>query len=342
VVLMGTGLSHALENQPRKTHVDRACTYADRVRVREPVARPLDIVAVELTLTASQAFLAGVLLYMAVGFWEDAGVGIASQAALLGLLGLGVGAAWLYWLVGGVGWPMAAVNAPAGLFFVFMLVMDWSVEAFAIGGAPLLLATAAAVFGVIAGVFLDSPRRWRWDQREKLRAGTKVPTVSPATQALVARVPRSLPRREPEPEAVSELAARIESSTLAGSEPGAAGAIPYAKGSGSDQADGVEATPAGTNLEPGPESELADAPEVPGTPLDVPEAPEPVMPTARLGRSAASRPSEKDDEENDDNVELPTMIEPKAQRSPWAWAAPPEWNRDEDDDPTAGSSSGRS
>ena len=133
------------------------------MRVREPVARPLDIVAVELLLTASQAFLAGVLLYMAVGFWEDAGVGLASQAAVLGILGLGVGGAWLFWLLGGVGWPMAAFNAPAGLFLAFVLVMDWSVEAFEIGGAPLVLGTAAAVFGVVAGVFIDSPRRWRWD-----------------------------------------------------------------------------------------------------------------------------------------------------------------------------------
>lgn len=293
------------------------------MRVREPVARPLDIVAVELLLTASQAFLAGVLLYLAVGFWEDAGVGMASQAAVLAMLGLGVGGAWLYWLVGGVGWPMAAFNAPAGLFLAFVLVMDWSVDAFEVGGAPLLLATAAAIFGVVAGVFLDSPRRWRWDQREKLRPGTKVPRVSATTQALVAQVPRSLPKRARQPEEVSELAARIGASTPpvavaeAEAERSTAGSVP---------------TP-GEALEPEPRSELADAPEVPGTPLDVPEVPEPVMPTARLGRSAKSAtPGEDDHEDDDDAIELPTMIEPKAQRSPWAWAAPPEWNRDEDDE----------
>ena len=202
-----------LVEPPAGTHSARVGTYADVVRVREPVARPLDIVAVELLLTASQAFLAGVLLYMAVGFWEDAGVGLASTAAILALLGLGVGAAWLFWLLGGVGWPMAAVDTAAGLFFLFTLVMGWSVESFDIGGAPLVLATAAAVFGVVAGVFLDSPRRWRWDQRERLRPGTQVPRVSPTTQALVAQVPRSLPHREAEPETMSELAARIESAT---------------------------------------------------------------------------------------------------------------------------------
>ena len=65
------------------------------MRVREPVARPLDIVAVELSLSASQAFLAGVLLYLAVGFWEDRGIGLGSVAAVVILLGLAVGAAWL-------------------------------------------------------------------------------------------------------------------------------------------------------------------------------------------------------------------------------------------------------
>jgi hypothetical protein len=309
-------------------------------------------VAVELLLTASQAFLAGVLLYMAVGFWEDAGVGLASQAVILGLLGLGVGAAWLYWLMGGVGWPMAAFNAPAGLFFAFVLVMDWSVEAFQIGGAPLLLATAAAVFGVVAGVFLDSPRRWRWDQREKLRPGTKVPKVSPVTQALVAQMPRSLPHREPQAEPVSELAARIGSASPAGPEPSTGTGIPASMGGASAAAPDESSVMAAPELEP--ESELADAPEVPGTPLDVPAGPEPVMPTARLGRSAASGAIEKDDKDDkgdkgdkdekddEDGIEMLTMIEPKAQRSPWAWAAPPDWNRDEDDVPPAGRSSGRS
>jgi hypothetical protein len=302
------------------------------VRVREPVARPLDIVAVELLLTASQAFLAGVLLYMAVGFWEDAGVGLASQAAVLGLLGLGVGGAWLFWLLGGVGWPMAAVNAPAGLFLAFTLVMDWSVEAFEIGGAPLVLGSAAAVFGVVAGVFLDSPRRWRWDQRQRLRPGTRVPRVSSTTQAIVAQMPRSLPRREAEPESVSELAARIESSSRPGPERSGEADAPIPDGDlgGHD----LESEDMTSPQEP--ESELADAPEIPGTPLGVPEAPEPVMPTARLGRSAARSTAEDEDEEEEETaIELPTMIEPKAQRSPWAWAAPPEWNRDEDDDATS-------
>ena len=113
---------------------------------------------------------------------------------------------------------MAAANAPVAMFLGFAWCWAGSVRSSsAIAGAPLLLATAAAVFGIVAGVFLDSPRRWRWDQREKLRPGTQVPRVSPTTQALVAQVPRSLPRRELPSRSLSELAARIEQSTPPGS-----------------------------------------------------------------------------------------------------------------------------
>ena len=149
----------------------------------------------------------------------------------------------------------------------------------------------------------------------------------------MAQVPRSLPRREPEPEPISELAARIEGSALPGQEPDADDTPPGSDDVADDESEAPEPVPAEG---PEAESELADAPEIPGTPLEVPESPEPVMPTARLGRSAAGAAAEEDDDD-DEPIELPTMIEPKAQRSPWAWAAPPEWNRDEDD----GSSSGR-
>ena len=84
-------------------------------------------------------------------------------------MALALGGAWLYWLLGGVGWPMAAANTAAGLFLAAILLLTWFGEAFRVSGAPLLLAVAASIYGVAAGVFLDSPRRWRWDQRERLR-----------------------------------------------------------------------------------------------------------------------------------------------------------------------------
>jgi hypothetical protein len=303
------------------------------VRVREPVARPLDIVAVELSLSASQAFLAGVLLYLAVGFWEDRGIGLGSVAAVVILLGLAVGAAWLYWLVGGVGWPMAAANLVSGLFLGAVLVLTWFGESFRVAGAPLLLAVAASVFGVVAGVFLDSPRRWRWDQRERQRPGTQVPRISPATQALVAQVPRSLPQRAPADEPVSELAARIGSASPPPSAaPETSAAVASAAAS---EATGPEMPP------DEPERELIEAPDVEGTPLEVPDAPEPVLPTTSRSRAAAGQSKDAGETDREGAIELPTMVEPKAQRSPWAWAAPPEWNRDEDDE-SGTRSSGRS
>jgi hypothetical protein len=158
-----------------------------------------------------------------------------------------------------------------------------------------------------------------------------VPRVSATTEAIVAQVPRSLPRRAPAPEEVSELAARIESAPPPASDPPTEAEAPA-----DTQGEAVTTLP---EAGPSATSELADAPDIPGTPLEVPATPEPVMPTARLGRSASGDTEETDEKDDDDAIELPTMIEPKAQRSPWAWAAPPDWNRDEDDE---GRSSGPS
>jgi hypothetical protein len=170
-----------------------------------------------------------------------------------------------------------------------------------------------------------------------------VPKVSPATQAFAARVPRSLPRKQAEPEPVSELAARIGSATPGGSAPNPA---PTASALDVGREQSKAEVPSAPTTEPEPELEpespLSEAPPVPGTPLDVPEAPEPVLPTERLRRGAAAGSSQPESEDEEAGIELPTMVEPKAQRSPWAWAAPPQWNRDEEDEPRAGRSSGRS
>jgi len=329
-------LSHASDVHP----------YAGAVKVREPVARPLDVVAVELLLSASQAFLVGVLMYLAIGVWDDRGVGLGSVAIILALLGLAVGAAWLYWLFGGVGWPLAAANVPVAMFLGFAMVLGWYGEnLFNVRGAPLLSAEICAIGGIIGGVFLDSPRRWRWDQRQKLRPGTQVPRVSPATQALVAQMPRSLPRRSARKEASSDLATRIEQSTPPGPEPSGDVGMPHPDGEepnaprptlGEDEDGTPDADP--------PEGELTDAPAVQGAPIEAGERSAPTMPTERLGRDVREpgATSTDDDAEESGAIELPTSVEPKAQRSPWAWAAPPEWNRDEDDEIAGSSTSKRS
>jgi hypothetical protein len=289
------------------------------------------VIAVELLLSASQAFLVGVLLYLAVGMWADRGVGVGSSAAVLLLLALGVGAAWLYWLLGGVGWPLAAVAAAAATFLGALLLLTWFGEDVHVAGAPLLLAFASALYGVAGGAFLDSPRRWRWDQRKKLRAGTSVPRLSETTQAVVAQVPRSLPRRQRQSEPLSELAARI------GARPPTAAPDELATHDAREAIPAPATEPEGRETDPGatgPEPELTEAPDVAGKPLEVPDVPEPVLPTERRRAAAASTSTR-----TQTDIELPTMIEPRAQRSPWAWAAPPEWNRDEDDEAPARRSS---
>jgi hypothetical protein len=311
------------------------------VKVREPVARPLDVVAAELLLSASQAFLAGVLFYLALGIWDDRGVGFGPVAIILAMLGAAVGGGWLYWLLGGVGWPLAAANVPVAMFLGFALVLGWrGDDLFRVAGAPLLLSLAASVYGIICGVFLDSPRRWRWDQRQRLRPGTPVPRVSPATKAFVAQVPRTLPKR---PAATLQSADYLPSSSAPASGPGSSAGIPYL-----DAVDAIPGRPGDSSPEAGQHpDEDVDGPAAGLTTLHTPTGPAGAsMPTERLDQAARAEgtrePVDAETQGHDPGgIELPTSLEPKAQRSPWAWAAPPEWNRDEEDEPPGRSSGGR-
>jgi hypothetical protein len=323
------------------------------VQVRDPIPRSLDTIAAELLLSASQAFLVGVLMYLAIGIWGDRGVGSGPVAVTLAGLGLAIGAAWLYWLSGGVGWPLAAANVPTAIFLGFSLVLGWQGgDIVRIEGIPLLLSLAASVYGLACGVFLDSPRRRRWDQRQRPRSGSAVPRISPTTQAFVSRVPRSIPRRS--------TAAPPGFASLRQGQVGAAGGEGQPAGT-FDIDDALQALGAEDELDAEAVGEAsADAPAPAGGPGGVPatvgvwaatgsqapgppSAPGPAMPTERLDRAARATPAVESEPlaEELKDIELPTSLEPKAQRSPWAWAAPPEWTRDEDDEPPAGRSAGR-
>lgn len=298
------------------------------------MARPLDVVSAELLLSASQAFLVGVTLYMAVGVWSDRSVGVDSVALVLGLLGLAVGGGWLYWLMGGTGWPLAAANVPTAMFLGFVLLLGiFGQEVIQLDAPPLVLAGAASIYGIVCGVFLDSPRRWRWDQRQKLREGTEVPRVSGATRAFMARVPRSLPSR---------------------SDP----AVPTSSVVGAGGALAGEPTPSSGVTDVGLDAGDAEGVGIPyvdsGRAEEAPRAPEDegAGPDAKADASHADEDGDEEDgagadraavdvdEEEPGGIVLPTSVEPKAQRSPWAWASPPEWNRDEDDLPPSGGKSG--
>ena len=310
------------------------------MKVREPVARPLDVVSVELLLSASQAFLVGVLMYLAIGIWDDRGVGFGPVAIILVLLGAAIGGSWLYWLLGGVGWPLAAANVPTALFLGFAVLLGWQGDVvFRIEGVPALLALAASVYGIVCGVFLDSPRRWRWDQRQKPRPGSSVPRVSATTQALLAQVPRSLPGRVGAASRPAGPGAPwMEQAAPASADPG----IPYLAAD--------EPTAAAGRIDE-PTDELTSG-TLPVEEVDTADGATAAMPTERLGRLARTDDAgatattldgaEIEPEGEPAAIELPTSLEPKAQRSPWAWAAPPEWNREEDDTPPRGRSSGRS
>ena len=334
-------MSHAIGVDP----------YPDVVKVREPVARPLDVVAVELLLSAAQAFVAGVLMYLAIGIWDDRGVGVGPVAVILALLGIAVGASWLFWLLGGTGWPLAAANVPTAMFLGFALILGWQGDGIIrLDALPLILALAGSVFGIVCGVFLDSPRRWRWDQRQKLRPGTEVPRVSPTTKAVVARVPRSLPTRTTGPSASSGASPAAASSAPSAASTAAAYQPSQQSPSGTvgtpyiDTTQSLEADSSRDERSSGADPSAAGASAKGSTPSVVASV-EQIQPSAVVARDSPEDsqavPEEKADEPTE-TIELPTSVEPKAQRSPWAWAAPPEWNRDDEDDEPRGGPSSRS
>ena len=321
------------------SHAFAPCPYAGSVKVREPVERPLDVVAIELLLSASQAYVAGTLMYLAVGLWADRGVGLGPVAFILGGLSLAVGAAWLFWLLGGTGWPLAAANVPVAMFAGVALVLGTTADGLIrLEPLPLMLLIAASIYGIVGGVFVDSPRRWRWDQRQRLRPGTKVPRVSPTTRSLVAMVPRTIPSRStatepgwPEPPGTG---AELDETPMPADAETVPGTIVLASDTsiGEDaptiepdpdepDPDGAEATEAVPSPEDVHRSELdeilADV-TVDNGPLD--EAPKPARTATSIGI-----------ESEGGGIELPTSLEPKSQRSPWAWAAPPDWTREEDE-----------
>ena len=275
--------------------------------------------------------------------------------------------------MGGVGWPLAAADLPVAIFLGFALILGWQGgDIVRVEGVPLLLSLSASVYGLVCGVFLDSPRRRRWDQRQRPRPGAAVPRISPTTQAFASRVPRSIPRRstvpppgfaslrpdqvgaagaEGQPTATFDtdaaLAALAAEGGLIAEEGGDTSADASAAGGGAPAAGPAPGTAPTAGPVPGVAS--AGGPTPTAGPVTAAEAARlsssalgPSMPTARLDRAARSTVADDSEPvaEEPKGIELPTSLEPKAQRSPWAWAAPPEWTRDEDDEPPASRSAG--
>ena len=130
---------------------------------REPVHRPIDVMLLEVTLSVTQALLVGVLLWLAAGFWTDRGV--PNGPVLLGLviLGLAIGAAWLSWLVGGPGWPMAALNIPVAMIMGgFLLLGLAGTDTGRVGIGLAAVCLVFALLAIVCGFFLPGPHRPHW------------------------------------------------------------------------------------------------------------------------------------------------------------------------------------
>jgi len=154
----------------------------DPARNRPPTDRPLDIVGLELLLCVSQALLAGILLSMAADLGGDARAAGLPVPGLTAVLGLSVGTAWLWWLVGGSGWPMAAIDFAVALLtgaLWLLSLQDSSVPH--IDPWVGLVGLACALYGIVAGAFLPGPRRGHWkDGESRPRRGLPQTRTSPA------------------------------------------------------------------------------------------------------------------------------------------------------------------
>jgi hypothetical protein len=228
------------------------------------------------------------------------------------------------------------------LFLVFDLALGFGgEELLPLDPLVMFLALAAAGYGMAAGILLEPPRRWRWDQRQRPRAGAPVPRVSDTTKAFVGRVPRTI----------------RPSSAAAGTGTGAGGGRRGRGGSGAAPLRGTvaadvtadelagRAPTARSSAERGEAEPIDAAAGLPGADTDLaperlpssPTGSEGTPPVSASGARATMTGSEPEagpePEAATPSLELPTSVEPRAQKSPWAWAAPPEWNREEDDEP---------
>lgn len=135
----------------------------DPIRRRQPVERPLDIVALELLVSVSQSLLAGILLSLAARLGGDVRAQGLPIPGLLAVLGIAVGVGWLRWLMGGSGWLMASVSlAIAILAGALWLLALQDATLPRIDPLVGLITVACAIYGFVAGVFLDGPHRAHW------------------------------------------------------------------------------------------------------------------------------------------------------------------------------------
>jgi hypothetical protein len=189
------------------------------LQAREPVDRPLDVIAAEIALTITQALLVGILLWLAQGYWEELGVANGPVLGVLVVLALGVGAGWILWLVGQPGWPMAIANLPVALLMggVFLLGLQGA-DPGRLGWLITIPGLVFSIAGIAGGIFLPGPRRIRWQGLPTPRPGRVTPRLTPTTVKAIERSIAigssvSLPRPGPKPASQPRTALTVAPST---------------------------------------------------------------------------------------------------------------------------------
>ena len=315
----------------------------DPARSRPPTDRPLDVVGLELLVCVTQALLAGLLLSLASDLGGDTRAVGLPVPGLLALLGLAVGTGWIWWLAGGSGWPLAAVDLAIALLTGALWLLSLQD-----GSAPHLdpltglVAVSCAIYGIVAGVFLPGPRRGHWkggvsQPRRGLPDTRTTPArFSPPVQKVVderlanVSLPRvsmasvRLPRMQLPSRGSSDAAASAADGTLAPAPSTGPSAGPTAAG-GATPVVPDTATPASGAAEPVPDT------DVPTLIHRILTGDEPLSVSAmRLSGIPAAAADVPGDDPDDETLPFPTAAPEHPDGHDTAPANDPEESPDED------------
>ena len=157
--------------------------------IRRPVARPADIVALELLVSVLTALEVGLLLQLGLSGWGDPGVGAGQVPGVLAALGLVVLVGWVSWIIGRGGWLLAGANVPVALIAGLLLVAGPAMGPAIVDAPAFLLLLVGSIAGIACGLALPAPGTPR---RVTDHSGRTAPgsTLTPFGAAVAGRLHR--------------------------------------------------------------------------------------------------------------------------------------------------------
>ncbi|MFO1538971.1 MAG: hypothetical protein ACKOTZ_00750, partial [Chloroflexota bacterium] len=128
------------------------------MEIPRPAPRPADAQLAELVVTSLSGIQAGILLTLGLRGWGEPGIGGGPVPGVLAVLGAGVLAGWLTWVLGRGGWLLAGASVPVALVAGLLLVLGPALGTAAVlDPLPALTILVAAIVGIGAGLRLPAP-----------------------------------------------------------------------------------------------------------------------------------------------------------------------------------------